>query len=146
MNEELKVMNAVMEGVNKMLVDRTDPVECALSAYYNALDREIEEEEQRSIEREIKMQELSEKLFNIKQNALAELRKAQDSIREAYNYVAEYNSEIDFNCAEELIDMTFLDEITRKVLEVERYTQWTTEEKAALEREGYRIIAEGRAA
>ena len=142
MDEELKVMNAVMEGVNKMLVDRTDPVECALSTYYNALDREIEEEEKRSIE----MEELSEKLFNIKQNALAELRKAQDSIREAYNYVAEYNSEIDFNCADELIDMTFLDEITRKVLEVERYTQWTTEEKAALEREGYRIIAEGRAA
>ena len=113
-------------------------------AYLDMLDRRgITAEE---YEREIEMEELSEKLFNIKQNALAELRKAQDSIREAYNCVAEYNSEIDFNGAEELIDMTFLDEVSRKVLEVERYTQWTTEEKAALEREGYRMIAEGRAA
>ena len=113
-------------------------------AYLDMLDRRgITAEE---YEREIEMEELSEKLFNIKQNALAELRKAQNSIREAYNYVSEYNSEIDFNGAEELIDMTFLDEVSRKVLEVERYTQWTTEEKAALEREGYRIIAEGRAA
>lgn len=113
-------------------------------AYFDMLDRRGITE--REYEREIEMQELSEKLFNIKQNALAELRKAQDSIREAYNYVAEYNSEIDFNGADELIDMTFLDEVSRKVLEVERYTQWTTEEKAALEREGYRMIAEGRAA
>lgn len=113
-------------------------------AYFDMLDRRGITE--REYEREIEMQELSEKLFEIKQNALRELRKAQDSIREAYNYVAEYNSEIDFNGAEELIDMTFLDEVSRKVLEVERYTQWTTEEKAALEREGYEMIAEGRAA
>ena len=146
MDEELKVMNALMKGVTQMLVDRTDPVECALSAYYNGLDRDIEEYEAEEEKRRIEMEELSEKLFEIKQNALAELRKAQDSIREAYNYVAEYNSEIDFNGADELIDMTFLDEVSRKVLEVERYTQWTTEEKAALEREGYEMIAEGRAA
>ena len=113
-------------------------------AYFDMLDRRGITE--REYEREIEMQELSEKLFEIKQKALRELRKAQDSIREAYNYVAEYNSEIDFNGAEELIDMTFLDEVSRKVLEVERYTQWTTEEKAALEREGYEMIAEGRAA
>lgn len=113
-------------------------------AYFDMLDRRGITE--REYEREIEMQELSEKLFEIKQNALKELKKAQDSIREAYNCVAEYNSEIDFHGAEELIDMTFLDEVSRKVLEVERYTQWTTEEKAALEREGYEMIAEGRAA
>ena len=129
-----------------MLMGCKEVVDCALSEYYNGLDSEIKEYEREEEQRSIEMEELSEKLFNIKQNALAELRKAQDSIREAYNCVAEYNSEIDFNGAEELIDLTFLDEVSRKVLEVERYTQWTTEEKAALEREGYRMIAEGRAA
>lgn len=113
-------------------------------AYFAMLDRRgITEKE---YEREIEMEELSEKLFNIKQNALMELRKAQDSIREAYNCVAEYNSEIDFNAAEELIDMNFLDEVSRKVQEVEQYTQWTTEEKTALEREGYKAITDRRAA
>ena len=113
-------------------------------AYFAMLDRRgITEKE---YEREIEMEELSEKLFNIKQNALMELRKAQDSIREAYNYVAEYNSEIDFNAAEELIDMNFLDEVSRKVQEVERYTQWTIEEKAPVEREGYKAITDRRAA
>lgn len=105
-------------------------------AYFAMLEeRGITEEE---YEREIEMQELSEKLFKIKQNALMELKKALDSIEEAYNCVAEYNSEVDFNAAEELIDMNFLDEVLRKVQEIEQYTVWTTEERAALEHEGRR--------
>ncbi len=48
-------------------------------AYFAMLEeRGITEEE---YEKEIEMEQLGEKLFEIKQNALMELRKAQDSIR-----------------------------------------------------------------
>lgn len=113
-------------------------------AYFAMLERRgITEEE---YEKEIKMEELAEKLFEIKQRALRELKKAQDSIREAHNCVAEYNTEIDFNGAEELIDMNFLDEISRKVQEVETYTRWTVDENSALQREGMRMLAQENAA
>ena len=135
-----------VKGEVTMLIGCDDAVECALSRYYDSIDREIEEEEEENWIRRIKMESLELKLFNIKENALKELRKAQDSIKEAYEYIAEYNSEIDFNCAEELIDRNFLDEFSRKMQEVELYSQWATEERVALENEGYKAILDRRAA
>lgn len=122
-----------------MLIGCYDPVECTLSEYYDSIDREIEEEKEKELRREEEMEELNEKLFNIKQNALRELKKAQYSIREAYNCVSEYNSEIYDWSASKLIDMNFLDSVSRKVQEIEQYAQWTTEERVALENEGRAI-------
>ncbi len=42
--------------------------------------------------------------------------------------------------------MNFLDEVSRKVQEVEQYTQWTSDERVALEREGHKAILDRRAA
>lgn len=73
------------------------------------------------------------KLFNTKMNALAELRKAQDAIGKAHDYVAEYNTELDCNVAEELIDRDFLNDVFRTVQGINIYTQWICEEKGAME-------------
>lgn len=112
-----------------MLMGCDDPVECGLSRYYDSLDREIDEEERELEEEKLKMEDLEYDLCNYKQQALIELRKAEEAIKKAYDAVGKYACAINEDETFELIDPDFLADLTLRTENLGTYSQWITEEK-----------------
>ena len=80
-------------------------------------------------EEEQRMEDLEYDLCNYKQQALIELRKAEEAIKKAYDAVGKYACAINEDETFDLIDPDFLADLTLRTENLGTYSQWITEEK-----------------
>ena len=75
------------------------------------------------------MEDLEYDLYKYKQQALIELKNAEEAIKKAYDAVGKYACAINEDETFELIDPDFLADLTLRTENLGTYSQWITEEK-----------------
>ena len=95
-------------------------------------------------EEEQRMEDFEYDLCNYKQQALIELRKAEEAIKKAYDAVGQYACAINEDETFELIDPDFLADLTLRTENLGTYSQWITEAKEEMDecRKLYETIPE----